>query len=248
MLDTRTRLLVQVGQFTMARAHGPLEDGIRAALAADVPPREVLEIILQCVIYGGELVVDAAIGIFDQIADELRLHDDLASSQLPLDGTDSQRSLETERKHWHPDDANDGRLADLMDRHGWLGVSCGLRLRPNHHVTILAWLDGLDPHWADLWERLAYQGLYSRGIVDDKTRLLCMVGNCIAISEAHNARAHMRGSMRAGATPREVMEVILQSAVNFGMPAALSALRAFYEIVEEDGRLDEIEDPPPRSD
>ena len=135
-----------------------------------------------------------------------------------------------------------------MDRHGWLGVSCGLRLRPNHHVTILAWLDGLDPHWADLWERLAYQGLYSRGIVDDKTRLLCMVGNCIAISEAHNARAHMRGSMRAGATPREVMEVILQSAVNFGMPAALSALRAFYEIVEEDGRLDEIEDPPVRSD
>ena len=32
VLDTRTRLLVQIGQLTMTKSPGPLEDTIRAAL------------------------------------------------------------------------------------------------------------------------------------------------------------------------------------------------------------------------
>src|SRR3989304_5510545 len=53
-LDTRTRLLVLVGQYTMAKSHAALEDTVRAALAAGVKPREILGIILQCVVYGGQ--------------------------------------------------------------------------------------------------------------------------------------------------------------------------------------------------
>ena len=247
-LDTRTRLLVQIGQFTMARSHRPLEEAIRAALSANVPAREVLEIVLQCVIYAGDIVVDPAIAVFESVAQELGLMDEIRDTQLPLDGNDSKRDLESERGHWHPDDANDPRLPDLMERHGWLGVSSGIRLRPKHHLKTLTWQDALDPDWAGLWEHFTYQGLYTRDIVDDKTRLLCMVGNCIAIGKSFNGRAHMRGAMRAGATPREVMEVILQSAPNFGMPAALGALRAFHRIMEEDDRLDEIGNPPERID
>jgi alkylhydroperoxidase/carboxymuconolactone decarboxylase family protein YurZ len=248
VLDTRTRLLVQIGQFTMTKSHGPLEDGIRAAIAAGVPAREVLEVILQCVIYGGHTAVDPAIDIFDRLAEELGLHDELKSSQLPLDGNDAKRSLEEERKRWHPDDAADPRREDLMERHGWLGVGRGILLRPKHHLTTLAWQDALDPEWAGLWVSFIYQGLYSRFIVDDKTRLLCMVGNCVSVNEAVQGRAHMRGAMRAGASPHEVMEVILQSTVNFGMPSALASLRAFVKIMKEDCRLAEIGNPPERND
>ena len=53
--------------------------------------------------------------------------------------------------------------------------------------------------------RYIYGGMYSRLIVDDKTRLLCMVGNCAAIGEAVQGKAHMKGAMRNGATPREVL-------------------------------------------
>jgi alkylhydroperoxidase/carboxymuconolactone decarboxylase family protein YurZ len=232
----------------MTKSHGPLEDGIRAAIAAGVPAREVLEVILQCVIYGGHTAVDPAIDIFDRLAEELGLHDELKSSQLPLDGNDAKRSLEEERKRWHPDDAADPRREDLMERHGWLGVGRGILLRPKHHLTTLAWQDALDPEWAGLWVSFIYQGLYSRFIVDDKTRLLCMVGNCVSVNEAVQGRAHMRGAMRAGASPREVMEVILQSTVNFGMPSALASLRAFVKIMKEDGRLAEIGNPPERND
>jgi protoheme IX farnesyltransferase len=77
----------------------------------------------------------------------------------------------------------------------------------------LAWQDALDPEWAGLWEGFIYQGLYTRNVVDDKTRILCMVGNCVAVGETVQSLAHMRGAMRLGASPREVMEVILQSSV-----------------------------------
>jgi alkylhydroperoxidase/carboxymuconolactone decarboxylase family protein YurZ len=111
----------------------------------------------------------------------------------------------------------DTRCASLVERHGWLAVGRGLTLRPRHHLNILAWLDAIDSEFAGLWVKFCYGGMYSRGIVDDKTRLLCMVGDCLAVSESTQARGHMRGAMRNGAAPREVLEVILLTCVNFGM-------------------------------
>src|SRR6185503_1557673 len=93
-LDTRTRLLVLIGQYTMAKSHPALEDTIRAALNAKVPVREILEIILQCIVYGGHTTVEPAIEVFHRIAREQGLLDELKESQLPLDGHDSTRSYE----------------------------------------------------------------------------------------------------------------------------------------------------------
>jgi alkylhydroperoxidase/carboxymuconolactone decarboxylase family protein YurZ len=243
-LDTRTRMLVLVGQFTMAKSHASLEDAVRAALAAGVAPREVLEIILQCIVYGGHAAVDPAIQVFHKVAEELGLLEELRKSQLPLDGRDRERSYEEEKKTWHPDDVADPRCAPLVERHGWLAVGRGLTLRPHHHINVLAWLDKMDPEFAGLWVRFCYGALYARGVVDDKTRILCMVGDCLAIGESIQARGHMRGAMRNGASPREVLEVILQSCVNFGMPGMMHALEIFVQVMAEEGRLDEIGNPP----
>jgi alkylhydroperoxidase/carboxymuconolactone decarboxylase family protein YurZ len=243
VLDVRTRSLVQVGQFTLSRSEVLLEESVRSAIAADVAAREILEIILQCTIYGGQVVVEPAIEIFERVALELGLEEELQLSQLPLEGTAEDRSLEEERENWHPEDAADPRLGELMDRHGWHGVSRGMLLRPEHHLSVLAFQDALDTGWASLFENFAYAGMYTRGIVDDKTRLLCMVGNLVSIGEQRNTAAHIRGSIRAGASPREVMEVILQTAPNFGMPRANAALRLLQRIMQEDGLLDEIGNP-----
>ena len=245
-LDLRTRLLVLIGQYTMAKSHAALEDTIRAAVAARVPARETLEIILQCVVYGGHTTVEPAIEVFHRVAEELNLLDELRRDQLPLDGNDRKRSLEEERRKWHRDDAADPRLPGLLERHGWLAVSRGLTLRPHHHLNVLAWLDTMDPGFADLWVKFCYGGMYTRGIVDDKTRLLCMVGDCLAVGEETQARGHMRGAMRQGASPREVMEVIFQTSINFGMPPMLHALEVFVQLMADDGRLAEIGNPPIR--
>jgi alkylhydroperoxidase/carboxymuconolactone decarboxylase family protein YurZ len=245
-LDTRTRLLVLTGQYTMAKSHSALEDTMRAALKAHVPAREVLEIILQCAVYGGHTVVDPAIEVFHRIAKEEGLLQELKATQLPLDGTDRTRSYEEEHKTWHPDDTSDPRLPGLIERHGWLAVGRGLALRPRHHLNVLSWLDTLDSQFADLWVKFCYGAMYSRGIVDDKTRLLCMIGDCLAVGEETQARGHMRGALRQGADPREIMEVCFQTAVNFGMPPMLKALEVFVQVMAEDKRLDEIGNPPLR--
>ena len=242
-LDTRTRLLVLIGQYAMAKSHAALDDTVRAAVAAAVPAREILEIILQCVVYGGHTTVEPAIEVFDRVATEMGLLEELRTTQLPLDGNDSTRSREKESRTWHPDDVADPRCAGLMERHGWLAVGRGLTMRPRHHLNILAWLDAMDPEFAGMWVKFCYQGMYTRGIVDDKTRLLCMVGDCLAVGESTQAEGHMRGAMRQGASPREVMEVIFQTAANFGMPPMLHALESFVQIMAEEGRLDEIGNP-----
>lgn len=245
-LDTRTRLLVLIGQYTMAKSHPALEDTIHAALGAKVAAREILEIILQCAVYGGHTVVDPALELFYRIARDEGLLDELRVSQLPLDGNDRKRSYEAESKTWHPADLADPRFEPLMERHGWLAVGRGLALRPRHHLNILAWLDAIDSDFADLWVKFCYGGMYSRGIVDDKTRLLCMIGDCLAVGEETQARGHMRGALRNGAIPREILEVIFQTCVNFGMPPMLKALEVFVEVMAEEKRLAEIGDPPLR--
>ena len=245
-LDMRTRLLVLAGQYTMAKSHRALEDTIVAALNAKVPIREIAEVILQCIVYGGHTTVDPAIDVLHRVAEENSLLDDLRKTQLPLDGNDRKRSLEQECKTWHPEDVADPRSAPLMEKHGWLSVGRGLTMRPRHHVNILSWLDTIDSEFAGLWVKFCYGGMYSRFVLDDKTRLLCMIGDCLAVNEETNARGHMRGALRQGATPREVLEVVFMTAANFGMPPMLKALEVFVEVMHADGRLPEIGDPPVR--
>jgi alkylhydroperoxidase/carboxymuconolactone decarboxylase family protein YurZ len=56
----------------------------------------------------------------------------------------------------------------------------------------------------------------------------------------------MRGALRTGANPREIMEICMQTAMNFGMPPMLKALEVFVEVMAEEKRLDEIGNPPLR--
>ncbi len=243
-LDARTRFLVLIGQYAMAKSQRLLEDTVRAALTAKVPVREIAEIILQCQVYGGLVTVDPAVETFHKIAEELKLLPELKKSQLPLDGTAGRRNRAEEEKKWHKDDAADPRTKSLIDKHGWLGVSTGLIMRPRHHLNILHWIDVMDSEFAGMWEKFCYAEMYTRGIVDNKTRLLCMIGDCLAVGEAVQSTGHMRGAMRQGASPREVMEIIFMTSANFGMPVAWHALENFLQVMSEDGRLGEIGNPP----
>jgi alkylhydroperoxidase/carboxymuconolactone decarboxylase family protein YurZ len=244
VLDERTRFLITIGQFTMTRNADALAESIRSALAAKVAPREILEVILQSVVYGGNVVVDFALKIFVPIARELGVLDALRTEAPDLEGHDAARSMDRERASWHPDDAADPRRDSMMAQHDWRGISTGLRLRPKHHLNMLSYLHSLDAEFADLWIDFTYRGMYSRGILDDKTRILCIVGNCVAVGEGIQIRSHMRGALRAGATPREVLEVLLQSSALFGMPNLMKSLVIFVKMIADEGRLAEIGNPP----
>lgn len=246
VLDARTRHLARVSQLAMLKSPVLLAEAIRSALAVPIPPREVLEVILHCVIYGGQVVLEPALRVFVEVADSVGALVDLADGQSPLDGCDADRSYDEEKMTWHPDDLADPRFEPLMARYGWHAVGRGLSLRPRHHLKVLAWHDSIDQDWAGLWARFVYQGMYGRDLVDDRTRLLCMVGNCVAVNELEQARAHMSGAMRAGAGAREVMEIILQSAPLIGMPPTVNAMRVLLSVAEKDGRLEDLGSPAER--
>lgn len=243
-LDVRTRLLVLTGQYTVLRDVPGLRDTIEAAIDHDLDLKEVLEVILQCWIYAGESTMSEAAEAFVDVVGKAGRLEEVEARGLPVDATSRNRSYEQERETWSEGDRNDPRLEGLLERYGWMKPSAGLRLRPGSHINVLSALDALDDGFAELWLTKGYGAMYIRGVLDDRTRLLCMVGDCLALGETHNGSRHMRGALRQGASPADVFEVIAQSFAVMGSPKLMGwAIDDYVSVLEDEGRLEEFVDP-----
>jgi len=241
-LDERTRLLVSIAQFLSLNELEELERQIPSALAAGAKPREVLEVILQATVYIGYLKAGRGARLCIKVFEKLGRLDEITGDQLPLDGRASQRSLEEERKRW-PAAKSAGETAlreELIQKYGWSGVSTRIRTQSHQGYDSINCYDRIDPPYLKLWFDFIYGELYTRGIVDDRTRLLVMVGICLAVDEPINLDNHMRGALLFGATPREVMEVLVNSTAYVGMPTTILHCRMLERIAKEAGRLDEL--------
>lgn len=237
-LDIRTRFLVLTGQYTATGRTAQLEETMEAALDAGVRSSDILEVILQCYVYTGPWVVASGCETYERVIEGRSQSID----EVPVRVDDGfSRRLEDERVLWASADQADPRVAVLMDRHGWRAIATGLRLRPVHHINLVDTLDALDPDYLQAWLEAIYGGMYGRRVLDDRTRILCVVGNTLAMGEQHQSRRHMRSALRHGATPKELLEVIFQTTGLFGhpnlMPAAIDDL---VRIVDDEGRLHEL--------
>ena len=239
-LSPELRMLVQIGQFAVSKSHGHLEDVLRAAIAAGVPLRKAAESVFLTHVYAGETVVEPALQILTRVAGELGVLDDLREGQVPLDG--HPRDLEAERAKWAAELTGDRRLPDLIKKFGWRGVSTGYRYRGTHHLDSLESHTKQDLAFGQLWERFVYQGMYSRWVLDDKTRLLCTTGDCLALgaAAAESARDHMEEALHFGNSPREMLELVLMTGAFFGFPGLSIARATLFKILQEQGRLGEI--------
>jgi alkylhydroperoxidase/carboxymuconolactone decarboxylase family protein YurZ len=240
-LDRRKRFLVLAGQYTMRAEQEALKETLGAAIDDGVRPRELLEVVLQCYVYTGATRVMSAAETVLAVVEERGLLPELQKSQPPPDATTAGRSLDEERRSWSAADRDDPRLEGFLERYGWHGISTGLRLRPGHHINLVATLDTIDPDFLQIWLDCLYQNMYSRHVLDDATRLLCMVGDCFAVGETHQARRHMRGALRQGIHPRELLEVIFQSCAVVGHPFMMPlAVDDLVTLLAEEGRLSDI--------
>jgi alkylhydroperoxidase/carboxymuconolactone decarboxylase family protein YurZ len=244
-LDERTRFLVLTCQYTVTRQTEPLEENLEAALTFGVDSGELLEVMLQAYVYTGPWVVAQACEAFERVLE--RRGEPLPDlSERIVDST--SRSLEEERSNWSDADAADPRLDALIERYGWHGISNGLRLRPGHHINMLDVLDALDGDFLQTWEDAVYEGMYGRGVLDDRTRLLCVVGATLSLGETHQSRRHMRAALRSGAEPRELLEVIFHTTAFFGHPYVMpAAFDDLIRILDDEGRVAELV-PPERLD
>jgi alkylhydroperoxidase/carboxymuconolactone decarboxylase family protein YurZ len=220
-LDVQTRACVLAAQFTMTRHAGRLRDLLEFAVGEQLDLRMILESVLQCFVYGGDVILDGALETFLAVVEEHGLLDSLRAGQLPPDGHDRDRDLVAEQATWDPADASDPRTADYLARYGPLAVSSALRQRPGWALDVIARYDGVDPEFTQLWLDAIYRRMYTRGVLDDKTRLLCMIGGLLAIGETTQSQHHMRSALRCGARPQEIMEIAFTGCLLFGHPSNL---------------------------
>ena len=95
-------------------------------------------------------------------------------------------------------------------------------------------LGDIAPEMASWIANFAYGDVVSRPDLDLKTRELATVAALTSLGNAKpQLKAHIGGALNAGASSREILEVILQMAVYAGFPASLNGLQAAREVFEQ---------------
>jgi 4-carboxymuconolactone decarboxylase len=77
-------------------------------------------------------------------------------------------------------------------------------------------------------------GIWTRPGLTLRERSLINIGMLTAMGRLHELRVHVRGALNNGATREELQEVLLQSAIYCGLPAALDASRAVEQVLDGD--------------
>lgn len=185
-LDLRTRLLVLVGQYTMTGELIPLEETIDVAVSGGIQPGEILEIILQTYVYGGQWPVARAAEVFERV---LGRHPGAIETLRAAQGNPPHRDLEEERATWSADDRDDPRLAGFFDRYGWTAISTGLKLRPGHHINLVDTLDAIDPDFLHNWLDSVYDGMYSRDVSTIEPEFCASSATPLQLAKAINLAA-----------------------------------------------------------
>jgi 4-carboxymuconolactone decarboxylase len=95
--------------------------------------------------------------------------------------------------------------------------------------------EAVTPFTADFHDyltRSAWGDVWTRPGLDLRTRSCITVAMLVALNRPEELALHIRGALNNGVTVDELREVLLQSAVYCGVPAANAAFRIASELVE----------------
>lgn len=86
----------------------------------------------------------------------------------------------------------------------------------------------------DFITRVAWGDVWSRPGLDRRSRSIAVLSSLIALGHDEELAMHVRAARRNGLTVAEIREVILQSAVYAGVPAANTAFRIAAGVLAEE--------------
>ncbi|MWB97218.1 4-carboxymuconolactone decarboxylase [Agromyces seonyuensis] len=84
----------------------------------------------------------------------------------------------------------------------------------------------------DFITRTAWGDVWSRPGLDRRSRSVAVLSTLIALGHHEEFAMHCRAALRNGLTVDEIREVILQSAIYAGVPAANTAFRIAREVFD----------------
>jgi len=93
----------------------------------------------------------------------------------------------------------------------------------------------------DLVTEYCWGTIWTRDHLDRRSRSILNLGILTALNRGRELKLHVRGALHNGLSVEEIREVLLQSAVYCGIPAALDAFSAAESVLEEMGALDAAE-------
>jgi 4-carboxymuconolactone decarboxylase len=82
----------------------------------------------------------------------------------------------------------------------------------------------------DLITRYAWGEIWARPRLSRKTRSLLTIAMMVALNRTDELRMHLRAAANNGVTRKEIQEVLLQTAIYCGVPAANSAFHIAEEV------------------
>ena len=92
----------------------------------------------------------------------------------------------------------------------------------------------LTADFQDFITRVAWGDVWSRPALDRRSRSVAVLSSLIAHGHHEELAMHLRAAIRNGLTIDEIREVILQSAIYSGVPAANTAFRIANEVFGPD--------------
>ncbi len=97
-------------------------------------------------------------------------------------------------------------------------------------------LAGVAPEMGKYLIEFAYGDVYSRPVLDFKTKQAAIISGLTALGNARPQLAfHIGGALNAGVSPREIIEIIYVTTIYAGFPAGLNGISAAREVFESRG-------------
>jgi 4-carboxymuconolactone decarboxylase len=106
-------------------------------------------------------------------------------------------------------------------------------LGDDHVNRSLQNLDDFNREFQDLITRYAWGEIWARPGLTRRSRSLIVIATMVALNRPDELRLHLRAAYNNGVTRDEIKEVLLQSAIYCGVPAAHSAFHAAEEVFAE---------------
>ncbi|MFF4763553.1 alpha/beta fold hydrolase [Streptomyces sp. NPDC001292] len=131
------------------------------------------------------------------------------------------------------------QAAGLPDRYG-TGLKIRREVLGDAHVDgALAEAEDFSGDFQEFLTRYAWGEIWDRPGLDRRTRSCVALTALVAGGHLQDVAAHTRAALRTGLTPDEIKEVLLQTAVYCGIPAAGAAFRIAQQVIREETTLTE---------
>jgi 4-carboxymuconolactone decarboxylase len=121
----------------------------------------------------------------------------------------------------------------MSDRYR-LGIEILHRLTGNTHEKLTSRVAEIAPDFARMTIEFPFGELYAREVLDLRTREIAAIAALAALGDAlPQLRIHVAAGLKQGVSRAEVVEILMQTAIYAGFPAALNALAGCHDLLTE---------------